>query len=157
MSLEGVTDAVAAVVAATPGMRAVYSSTGSGVAYEGVLPIIDDIAVTPSALVRHDGFTLAPGSFEKWLHRIAVDIYFEGADPGTAEKEMLPMVTRIVVQFRSYVGLSDALSAAGIVVAVVQEGGPSMPVSVNQKPYEVYPLTVGVTEAGPQQYKLTPS
>ena len=100
---------------------------------------------------------LKPGSFEVWLHRVAVDVYFEGSDVGVAEKEMLPMVTLIVAQFRSYVGLSDALAAAGIVLAVVSEGGPSIAASVNQKPYEVYPLVVAVTEAGPQQYKLTPT
>lgn len=155
MSLEGVTDAVATAFTTVPGMKAVYSSTATEPT-SGVQPILDDIPDTPVAMVRHGGFELKPGSFEVINHQVIADLFFEAVDPGLAEKLMLPMVSLCIATFRNYAGLSPTLSAAGIIVAAIRRGGPSVDALVNTKTYLIWPLVVEVTEAGPQQYQLTP-
>lgn len=146
MSLEGVTDAVARTVATAAGMKAVYSN-GAGGQGTTVLTIPTDITTTPAAIVRHDGFSMKGGSFEKITHSIRVELYFSAANAAVAEKAMLPMVTLVIAAFRSHVGLYSTAT-----LGVIQNGGPPYDEDVNGKPFLVYPITVTALEATPQTY-----
>lgn len=150
MSLEGVTDATARVLASVSGMRAAYASTAGGQG-DTVKPIPTDISITPVVFVAHGGFELltASGSFEKLRHTVVADVYFNATSPAAAEKIALPLISRCFAAFRGHVGLYGEGT-----IATMNRGGPPRSEDVNGKPYMVYPLFVQVLEAGIQNYAL---
>lgn len=148
MSLESVTDAVARQIATVTGMKAVYAS-GAGGQGSTVLTIPNDISQTPAAIVRHDGFSLLPGSFERIRHSIRVELYFASASAAVAEKAMLPMVSLCIASFRTNVDLFGTAT-----LGVIASGGPPHDEEVNGKAFLVYPLIVTVLEATAQTYSL---
>lgn len=150
MSLEGVTDATARALATASGMKAVYAST-AGNQGDTVKPIPQDVADTPVAFVRHGGFTVEPGSFERIRHTIVADIYINASSAGAAEKIALPLVTNCIAAMRTHVGL---YGQAGVVEGAVRRGGPPFPEDVAGKSYIVWPLFIEVLEATIQTYTL---
>lgn len=146
MSLEGVTDGVARVLATVNGMKAAYASAAGGQG-DTVRPIPQDIADTPVAVVGHGGFTVQARGFERVGHLIVADVYFNATSAATAEKIALPLITRCFPAFRDHYTLFGAA-----VQAVLSRGGPPRDEDVNAKPYIVYPLFIEVLEAAPQSY-----
>lgn len=148
MSLEGVTDATAKVLASVTGMKAAYASTAGGQG-DTVKAMPNDVSDTPVAFVTHAGFTLltASGSFEKLRHTVVADLYFNAASPASAEYVALPLISRCFAAFRLHVGLYGEGT-----IATMNRGGPPRTEEVNGKNYMVYPLFIDVLEAGVQTY-----
>lgn len=151
MSVEGAVDACARVAALATGIKRAYSSTGSGQA--GVYPIPTDITDAPIALVGGHRFDLTKsGSPEVINHYVTVEVWVRATDPGVAEKEMLPLVTNLVIAFRTHVGLfGNAFTAK------LTEGGPARDEDVAGQPFRVYPITVKCTEMTTPTYDVGPS
>jgi hypothetical protein len=148
MSVEGVTDAAARVVALAPGITAAYSSASSGQPDVKLIPT--DLPLSPCAIVRHNRFDLAAaGSPERLVHYIDVEVFVPAANVGSAEKILLPLVTGVIGAFRTHVGLFGNAT-----LAKVDSGGPPDDQVVNGKPYLVYQITVRVTEQSVQTYAL---
>ena len=148
MSVEGVTDGVARVVALAPGIKAAYSSASSG--QPDVQQIPQDIADTPVAVVRHERFdSVSQGTPEILVHLVSVDVYVSAANAGEAERRLLPLVTSIIATFRTHVGLF-----ANAFTAQVANGGPADDVLISGKPYIVYPITVRAREFSTETYTL---
>ncbi len=151
MSLEGVTDATARVLAGVAGIKAAYASTAGGQGAT-VQAIPSDISLTPVALVTYDHFELKPGSFERIQHFVTADLWFAATSAAAAEKAMLPIISLVIAAFRSKVGLYGQGT-----IGVVRRGGPPRDEDVNGKPFIVMPLTIAVLEATAQAYSLGPS
>lgn len=146
MSLEGITDGVARVLAGVEGVKAAYASAAGGQG-DTVKPIPQDIADTPVAVVGHGGFQVEARGFERVRHQIVADLYFNATSAGAGEKVALPLITRCFPAFRN-----DYTLFGAAVQAVLLRGGPPRDEEVNNKPYIVYPLIIDVLEAAPQSY-----
>lgn len=156
MSLEGAVDGSARVVAEVEAIKRVYSATATGDSQDlgpKVKPIPKDISDTPVAIVRHERFTLgATGTPDVLKHYVTVEIWVNAADPGTAEKIILPLVSAVLAAFKLKVALfGNAFRAK------TTEGGPPIDAVANRKTFIVYPITIEVTELNPAGYQLGPS
>lgn len=127
-------------------MKAAYASTAGGQG-DMVKAIPRDIADTPVALVVHGGLEVQARGFERVRHTIVADIYFNAAEPGTAEKLALPLISRCMAAIRDDYTLFGAASSA-----VLDRVAQPRSEEVNGKPYSVYPLIFDVLEAAPQTY-----
>lgn len=153
MSLEGVTDATARVLADVPGLKGVYSAKLQlGAGYEAIKPIPADIPDTPIALVWYDRFELVPGSFERIRHFISAELWFRARTDAEAERAMLPIISGSIAAFRTKAGLFGQGT-----IATIERGGPGRAEVVSQQPFAVFPLVIRVLEAAVHAYESGPA
>lgn len=153
MRVEDAVDGCARVAALIPGIKRAYSSTASSQDMTGIDPIPQDVSDPPVAIVRQDGGRTAERGTPDVTHLlVAVELWVSSVDAGTADKQMTPLISGALEQFRTHVRIFGNAFTAKVV-----EWSPAVDVVSNAKKYIVTTVTIDVTTLEVAPYEPGPS